>query len=145
MQLSANQLADFAAALRCSDRQLPHDDRRRTPRLDVRARVMVSQILDSQRQAPQLMRLRDLSPRGVSIMHTEDIPRGQQFILTLPRDGQEEPVNILCTSVYSRPMTGRLKLIGAEFVCTMNSIPKTKVQQTADASDEARIRSRMLE
>ena len=98
MQLSANQLADFATALKASDRKLPHDDRRRTPRIDVRARVIVSLIVDGRRQKPQLMRLRDLSPRGVSMMHTEDIDRGQQFILTLPREGQP-PVNILCISV----------------------------------------------
>ncbi len=146
MQLSADQLAEFTTALKASDRKLPHDDRRRTPRMDVRSRVIVSLIGEGRRQPPQMMRLRDLSPRGVCLMHTEDFERGRQFILTLPRDGQA-PVNILCTTVYSRSAAGRLRLIGAEFLCTMSSNGGIKTKQSVEKeeADEARIRSRMLD
>ncbi|MBV8780923.1 MAG: PilZ domain-containing protein [Phycisphaerae bacterium] len=141
MQVSADQLADFAAALQASDRQLPHHDQRRSPRLDVRSRVMVSFIRDGQRQPQQLIRLRDLSPRGVALLHIEPIARGQQFILTLPRQDQPS-VTILCSAVYCRPLSGRLHLIGAEFICTMNdAVPAT---DAPDSGEAERIRQSMF-
>ena len=143
MQLSAEQLADFTTALRAPDRKLPHDDRRRTPRLDVRSRVIVSLLIQGERQQPQSIRLRDLSPRGVSMLHTEEFARGQQFLLTLPRESSQ-PVSILCTTIYTKPVAGRLKLIGAEFVCTMNADQPAQNDQTA-AADLQRIRSSMLD
>ena len=143
MQLSAEQLVDFTTALRAPDRKLPHDDRRRTPRLDVRSRVVISLITGGERQQAQSIRLRDLSPRGVSMLHTEDFVRGQQFLLTLPRDNSD-PVTILCTTVYSKPVAGRLRLIGAEFVCAANEEQPAKSKQD-EAAELLRIRNSMLD
>ena len=140
MQLSADQLASFSAALKVSDHQPKPSERRRTQRLDVRATVAVTLINEGQRGESLMPRLRDLSPRGIALLHTAPLQQGQQFVVTLPRDDGPS-VMILCTVMHSRPGQGTLHTIGAEFTCALNNQPASNGPTTAELY---RIRSSVL-
>jgi hypothetical protein len=141
IELSADQLGQLSAVLRLAGSRSVPSERRRTPRLDVRASVSVAMVNDGDSGPAVPMRIRDLSPRGVALLHTEPMNPGQQFVLTLQRsDGP--PVQILCTAVHSRPGKGRLHTIGAEFTCAISDL---SIQRTPSTGEVERIRNSMLD
>jgi hypothetical protein len=141
IELTADQLGQMTAVLRLSGNRQVVSERRRTPRLDVKSSVSVAMVNDGESGPAMAMRIRDLSPRGVALLHTEAMKNGQQFVLTLQRS-EGEPVKILCTAVHSRAGKGRLHTIGAEFTCTLTDLPAPLLSTNAE---QERIRSSMLD
>jgi len=141
IELTAEQLGQLSAVLRLAGSRDVPSERRRTQRLDVRASVSIAMVNEGQSGPSIAMRLRDLSPRGIALLHTEPMKTGQQFILNLQR-GDGPPVQILCTSIHSRPGKGRLHTIGAEFTCAISDLFVPRAPNTAELE---RIRTSMLD
>jgi hypothetical protein len=141
IELSADQLGQLSAVLRLAGSRTVPSERRRTQRLDVRASVSIAMVNDGESGPPIAMRIRDLSPRGVALLHTEPMQPGQQFILTLQR-GDGPPVEILCTVVHSLAGKGRLHTIGAEFTCAISNL---SVPREPSAAELQQIRSSILD
>jgi hypothetical protein len=141
IELTADQLGQLSAVLRLAGSHAAPSERRRTPRLDVRGSVAISLVNDGDSGPTIAVRLRDLSPRGVALLHTQPLAPGQQFVLTLQRD-QGPPVQILCTAVHSRAGKGRLHTIGAEFTCALSELPIPRAPSHAELD---RIRHSMLD
>ena len=141
IELSADQLGQLSALLRLAGSRAVPSERRRTPRMDVRASVAIALVVDGDSGPTIAVRIRDLSPRGVAVLHTAPMPVGQQFVLTMQRQ-EGPPVQILCTAVHSRPGKGRLHTIGAEFTCALSELPIPRAPSNAEIE---RIRHSMLD
>jgi hypothetical protein len=141
IELTADQLGTLSAMLRIAGTRKAPSERRRTPRLDVRASVSVALVEDGESGPAIAMRVRDISPRGVALLYTQAMRVGQQLVLTLQRaDGP--PVQILCTVVHCHPGKGRLHTLGAEFTCALSELPAPLVPVSAELE---RIKRSMLD
>ena len=141
IELTADQLGQLSAVLRIAGKSGVPSERRRTPRLDVRASVAISLVTDGDSGPTIAMRIRDLSPRGAALLNTQPLPVGQQFVLTLQR-AEGPPVRILCTVIHCRAGKGRLHTIGAEFTCALSGMPIPRAPSNAELE---RIRHSMLD
>jgi hypothetical protein len=141
IELTADQLGSVSSKLRAIGARREPAERRRTPRLDVRATVSVAMVEDGDSGPAITMRIRDLSPCGVSLLHPQAMPFGQQFVLTLQRaDGP--PVQILCTVMNCRSGRTKLFTIGAEFTCALSPLP---MPVTPTEAELERIKRSMLD
>lgn len=88
MELSAETFLEVVRSLR-SDGTPKKMRRRKLPRVGVRLRLVILPCgPNSTGAAPRavLVRLRDLSRRGVGFVHTERLEIGQAFFVNLPRE-----------------------------------------------------------
>jgi hypothetical protein len=94
------------------------DQRRREPRVGVRARVTVIPIGDGLRIAPFEVPLRDLSSGGIGFEHSSRMSLDEQFVVLLPGGG--ESVAVLCRVAHYQPLAEQAFAIGARFVRVLN-------------------------
>ena len=90
MELTAEVLLDVLRSLR-TDAAAAQMRRRRLPRVGVRLRLTILPCGPAEpgrlaeRPTPAIVRLRDLSRRGLGFVHTRPLAIGQPFLITLPR------------------------------------------------------------
>jgi hypothetical protein len=60
------------------------------------------------------VRIRDLSPGGLGILHSERMALDDQFVVRLPRSA-DQTLLVACTVVYWEPLAENLYSIGAQF------------------------------
>ena len=90
------------------------EQRRREPRVGVRAQVTVIPLSDSLQVAPFEVPLRDLSAGGVGFVHTSRMSLDEQFVVLLP--GAGESVAVLCQVAHYQPLAEQAFAVGARFV-----------------------------
>jgi hypothetical protein len=90
--------------------------RRREPRVGVRARVTIIPLTDGDGLAPGPMAVpvRDLSAGGIGFLHGEKIALDSQFVVLLPQG--DDAVAVLCQVAYYQPLGDKLCAVGAKFV-----------------------------
>jgi PilZ domain-containing protein len=88
--------------------------RRREPRMGVRAHVTVIPLTDSLAAAPFEAPVRDLSPGGIGFVQAGKIGLDEQFVVLLPSG--HESVAVLCQVAYYQPLGERVYGVGARFV-----------------------------
>ena len=87
--------------------------RRREPRVGVRARVTVIPLTDAVAAAPFDATVRDFSAGGIGFYHADRLPLDAQFVALIP--GGRESMAILCRVAYYQPLPGRGYSVGAKF------------------------------
>jgi hypothetical protein len=95
----------------------------------------------SQRPSMTVM-VRNLSSRGIGIMHPRKMNAGDQFIIRLSRqDG--DPVSLLCSVAHCSRLHDNLFAVGAEFTCIL---PKAQEPQfsCSEELEAQRIRDSIL-
>ncbi len=132
MQLSATEFSDVLKTVDPLQKQEPGHNMRRAARVTIRARISIAACNDTQREAPTIVSVRDLSVRGIGFLHDKLLPVGQQLIVYLNRKN-EEPLAVLCGVVHCRTLEENLHSIGAEFICP---VPPTQTP-TPNADSEA--------
>ncbi|MDB5296320.1 MAG: hypothetical protein JWO31_2303 [Phycisphaerales bacterium] len=130
MSLSAEQFASVVGSVERPS--VPHHEKRRAPRVVYRARVQI--MLGGGKQV--MTTVRDISSRGVGLMHGEPLEAGSQFVLQLPR-GKQTPAALLCTVAYCRQQHASMFVIGAEFTCVLNCAVAAAPAAAGSARDEA--------
>jgi hypothetical protein len=123
MKLSGEQFKDIISQLK-ADKAPTGADKRREPRVGVRAQGVVTSVaLDDKvaRQSP--VTIRDLSPAGICVLTVAAMQRGARFILQLPRF-QQPPLQAHYEVRYSKPLTRNMYAIGANLVNVVDSAAK---------------------
>ena len=93
MELTAEVLLEVLRSLR-TDAPAAQMRRRRLPRVGVRLRLTILPCRDRRTEAgapaecgePVIVRLRNLSRRGLGFIHNQPLQLGQPFIITLPSE-----------------------------------------------------------
>ena len=88
--------------------------RRREPRLGVRAQVTLIPLTDRQACGSIDVPIRDLSAGGIGFLHTGPITLDDQFVVLLPAG--RESAAVLCEVAYYQPLADRVQTVGARFV-----------------------------
>lgn len=140
MTLSAELLAEVIAAFQMPVGLAEGHDKRRVRRVECSAQVMIAPA-GTDRAAPVRAEARDLSPRGIRIMHRSPLKIGDQFVLMLPR-ASGRPMPILCVVAHCRACPGATFSIGAEFICQLPADGRTAAD--ADNGEMDRIRQSVL-
>lgn len=83
----------------------------------------------------------DLSPRGLSIIYSAPLTRGEQFVVHLSSKGGK-PVSLLCTVAHCRQTAPHEFAVGAEFTCVLDQSPPHTRKVTGDMD---RIRKSILD
>jgi hypothetical protein len=155
MNLTAEQFAEAVAALQAPGEAappaggtaLPVGERRRAPRVAHRGKASITLGDDPRGDVPTNVVVKDLSPRGVGIVHARRLRRGETFVLRLSRDdGQRRPVAILCTVAHCRQVDKSLYNIGAEFTCLIGDARDAQPATPGQVVDDLeRIRRSVLD
>ena len=114
MQLLAQDYAEIVSALKAAGAS-KGSEQRRAARMDLQAQVKAFPCRDGVVGQLYTALTRDLSFKGVGLFQSKSIPRGEQFVVILPRGGDREPLAILCVVMYCRAMAEGLYNIGASF------------------------------
>lgn len=111
MQLQAGNLAEILDSLR-SDRNI--GDRRRAPRVGLRARVAMSVEDEAGRESIFGVWIRNISATGVGLLHDRPMNAGESFRIWIPtQDGVF--LRLPCQAVHSQPAGNNFHRIGAKF------------------------------
>ncbi len=116
-------------------------DKRRARRVALQFHVRITPILGSSRLVAERARVKDFSPRGLCILFTKPLKAGQQFVLNLTTQNNEQ-AELLCRAVHCRKARRGVYLIGAEFDCLLNET--TQHHCEPNKSDLDRIRESIL-
>jgi HD-like signal output (HDOD) protein len=95
-------------------------------RRDVRvAQIGRATIVPFATRCPISVKLRDLSTRGVGLLHTQALRRGDRFLLLMPESAVSAKKAVVASVVYCRPTPAGEYEIGAEFteVLAMGAVP----------------------
>jgi hypothetical protein len=121
MLLTAQMFEDIVRSLRADLRTA--SDRRRYPRVGLRAKLNIVPLDQHRQPAPQCcVGVRDLSAGGFGLIVQQPLELGQLFVARLERRGDEEPLSILC-EVVQRYSNDR---IGSRIVRTLNPTEQAK-------------------
>jgi len=90
-------------------------DRRRRPRMDISSGVATIRIQRAgQAEEEAKVIVRDVSPEGIGVIHTQPLRMGDKFVLRLQSDSGKSR-DILCTVMRWRPEGEKQFSIGAVF------------------------------
>ncbi len=140
MNLSTKQFGEIMRTLELSKR-VSENDHRRATRVAQHGTVVVLLLADagateSDRSKSYLtMSVRDISTRGIGLVHASPLINGRQFVVYLTND--QSPARLLCTVVHGKRVKQGHYHIGAEFTCVLND---EKVAPNAPAINDDRQR-----
>ena len=92
MPLTYDQKSEIRIAF---DEAYVPPDRRRDFRIKYRVDAQISPWRKSRQGEPFQVRIEDFSPTGVGVIHTEPMDLGNEYLLKVPRPGQDELVVLL--------------------------------------------------
>jgi hypothetical protein len=137
MDLTADQFATVIASFsEPSDQQ----DKRRAERVVHQCVVPIVLGYNTPEERQAMVTVRDLSPRGVGLISSKPLPRGEQFVLQLNGPGSAPSV-LLCTVAHCSKQGKKAYAIGAEFTCILDEARPTPETTNDEA---ARIQQSML-
>ena len=138
MHLSADQFATIIAGF--TDPTASEPEQRRAERMPQQCLVPIILGHNTPEERQVLVTVCDLSPRGVGLVSSKALPRGEQFVLKLNGPGGT-PTVMLCAVAHCRPQGRKTFAIGAEFTCILSDF-----QSPAPAQEDelARIRDSLL-
>lgn len=120
MNLSAEILDLIVSRLRLQSPQ--ESDHRRSPRMRLRARILVHSCHDQEIGFPMDVWVRDLSCSGMAVEHEQPLQKGDRVIACLPHMGDKHLL-MRCTIVYSRPLPNGRHQLGLRFDQALESLP----------------------
>jgi hypothetical protein len=117
--LSAEAFDAIVSSLKSDNGSRLHEQRG-APRVGVRGRVEVCEILPSGRLAPGVfVWVRDLSADGIGILHAGSMKPGTRFVARLPR-GNAQSMELTYEVTNMNAVARGLYTIGANLVDTQN-------------------------
>jgi hypothetical protein len=117
--LSAEAFDSIVTSLK-SDNGSRLNEQRGGPRVGVRGRVEVREILPGGRLAPGVfVWVRDVSADGIGILHAGSMRPGNRFVARLPR-GNDDTLELTYEVTNVNPVARGLFTIGASLVDTQN-------------------------
>jgi HD-like signal output (HDOD) protein len=96
----------------------PAGDRRRAPRIPRDRSVTIMTCVNGQLGQVLTTHMRDVSARGMGLLHPDEIPVGSQFIFRVPRR-DAAPSMLLYAVVRCEPTPGGRYVIGCELQCVL--------------------------
>lgn len=141
MSLTAKRFEEIVATLNPVPPRNSKDEKRQSSRVTVNTLVQIHPHRNGRRDPAMAVKIRDFSPRGVSIEFPRQIDRGEQFVLHVPR--KTTMTALLCSVVYCRPLKGGNFSVGAEFIGTLDE-PATRSAPQPDKSEIDRIKASMF-
>ncbi|HEX8916300.1 MAG TPA: PilZ domain-containing protein [Humisphaera sp.] len=140
MNLSADQ---FSAVMKSLENPAPREEteKRRAPRVAHRARVPIVIEHGTPAERTTVVTVRDLSPRGIGLLHSDRLARGTPFMIRIDRKGGPA-VCVLCTVAHCRLQPGGVYSVGAEFTCVLNKEQQPPAESVRE--DLERIRRSVL-
>jgi hypothetical protein len=147
MELSAEQFERILTALRSDDPVGGARDKRRRPRVGLRASIKLIENAPRGKGARVSATIRDISREGIGIQRTGAMKPGQRFLVQFPaNDGTT--ASILCTVRHCESVTDAIHHIGATFIRVCNVSSRARAQadalNDAAAAENARIRKAIL-
>ena len=100
---------------------------RRAPRVGVRAQVLIVPIENGVPGPQEVVRVRDVSAGGLSLLRAKALRPGRQIVVTLPRT-DDRPTRIMCEVRHCRPVGEDLHSIGCMFLKAMGKLAGATVQ-----------------
>ena len=139
--LSAQEFAELIAIIETTREDNQHSEVRRAQRIVHPCRITIT-LGTSEDEGPALLvQLKDISARGVSLLHNEELAHGTSFVVNLESpDGKH--VSILSTVAHCRKVDEHTHQIGAEFTCVLGQPQGPAVEPSAE--DLMRIRTSIL-
>jgi hypothetical protein len=135
MQLSAEQFERILSALRSDSPAGGAKDKRRRPRVGLRASITVIEGGSPGKGTRITATIRDISREGIGIQRSSALKAGQRFLVQLPRD-DGGPQSILCTVRHCEAVADSAYHIGATFIRVCNVNPREAAQvMNADAAE----------
>src|SRR5438874_12176736 len=113
MLISPEVFDAVVAAIRRQAKVADVSERRKTPREPVVGQAIIIPCGPRPKRIASIVEVRDISPDGLGIVHTEPLNVGENFILYL--SSTTEPKAILCTVTRWNPLGQRFFAIGAAF------------------------------
>jgi len=139
--LSPEQFAELIALIETSHDDGPKPEVRRAQRISHPCRISIT-LGDSENAGPfHLVQIKDISARGVSFLHNEELPHGTAFVVKLEGPAGKN-VSILSNVVHCRQLDKHTFQIGAEFTCAVGKVQDVSHEYAPE--DLMRIRSSIL-
>ena len=104
--------------------------RRREPRVGVRARATLIPLTDRVGLAPFDVTVRDFSAGGIGFIHRDRLALDGQFVALLP--GGPNSLAVLCQVAYYEPLPGHGFAVGAKFVRVLREPGTVEERQRGD-------------
>lgn len=136
MHLSSEQFERILSALRSDSPVSTTKDKRRKPRVGLRASITVIETAARGKGTRVNAVIRDVSREGIGIQRAVSMKAGHRFLVQLPsNDGP--PQTILCTVRHCEAVADSTFHIGATFirVCNVNPSDAAPRIMNADAAD----------
>jgi hypothetical protein len=110
MLIYAGQVSEMLRAIRC-DRKV--SDRRRTPRVGLRAKV--DMVTSPEHPATAQVWIRNISLSGVGLLHCRKLPVGSMIVLRFPT-ADRKMLSVPCEVVHCQSIPNQFFRVGVRFL-----------------------------
>ena len=110
MLIYAGQVSEMLRAIRC-DRKV--SDRRRTPRVGLRAKVEM--VTSPEHPATAQVWIRNISLSGVGLLHNRKVAVGDTIVLRFPT-AERKLLSVPCEVIHCQSIPNQFFRIGARFL-----------------------------
>jgi len=143
MVLSGQQFAEIVSYLRTKSAAAPAgSDKRRTSRMELKSRIVITPIRDGAACPQASVLTRDISLEGVGLLTAVPLTKGQQFIALLPKSDRVT-IFVLCEVMFCGVVADGMFTLGCRFTKVIPTEAALKIQSSNDAAI-ARIRESVL-
>jgi hypothetical protein len=142
MRLSAEMYEQIVASLKSDSHR--DKDKRREPRVGMAAEADFVTVTEAGKRIAGVVRVRDVSARGIGLFLSKQIDKHQRFVLQLYTTKQE-PVWLVCQAAYCRQVDGGRFSVGAKIhqLLRADQIQKVEAQPAAEIRGPARQHAKM--
>lgn len=123
MLISPEVFSAIVAAIKSQPKSTDLSERRKSAREPVVGEAVIIPCSGKKKPSASIVEVRDISPEGLGIVHSQALKVGEEFILYLA--SMTEPKAILCTVIRWNPLGQRDFAIGATFTRTLRIVAAT--------------------
>lgn len=115
MQLPLQTFAEILEALRGPKVASSGSEKRQATRFEIQTRIMAAPMNGGRVGRVYCALTRDISNRGIGLLQSIPMKRGDEFIIRLPRNGSRPPFVFICGVMFAGALADGLTGIGAQF------------------------------
>jgi hypothetical protein len=136
MQLPLQTFAEVLEALRGPKIAGAGAEKRQATRFEVQTKVLAARFQGNVVQTAYTALTRDISYRGIGLLQSVGMSRGEEFVIRLPRPATRPPLVIVCTVMFAGVLADGLTGIGAQF----NTMATDEQVAALDPAQQERMR-----
>jgi hypothetical protein len=136
MQLSAEQFEKILSALRSDVPSAGVKDKRRRPRVGLRATVLIVETAARGKGVRGQATIRDVSREGIGLQRSMSMKIGTRFLVQFPGN-EGETLSILCTVRHCEAVADSFWHVGATFIRVCSVSPTKRGDDAPMNADEA--------